>query len=59
MGARAKVPPALNRGRGGTGRHTGLKIPRPVPCGFESRRPHQFFGSHSLGQLFDREAAEN
>ena len=30
----------VKRGRGGTGRRKGLKIPRSDPYGFDSRRPH-------------------
>ena len=37
------LPAAIGRGRGGIGRRIGLKIRRPRPSGFESRRPYHFY----------------
>lgn len=39
-------------GRGEIGIHTGLKIRRPRPCGFKSRRPHH--ASHRIGRIMAR-----
>ncbi len=41
-------------GRGGTGRHTELKIRRPRPCGFESRRPHHLQAFSHSPRILDR-----
>ena len=56
--ARVLAFPGAGR-RGGIGRRTGLKIPGPRPCGFESHRRHHVVRSWGVSTDFQEENCEN